>query len=68
MVLTRKEKMELERLKKLTKGSRVKVTRVGPANVRISGFGTPVVKQLGTTTGLSARTVARAKLRLSRKR
>ena len=69
MVLTRKEKTEYTKLKKITKNTPVKVKRVGPANVQIygEGFG-KVTKQLGGNVGTSATTVVKARISVLKKR
>jgi len=61
MTLTKSEAKELANIKKIIKGTPIKATRVGPANIKLSGVGTTVVKQLGGNIGLSATTVAKAK-------
>ncbi len=66
MGLTKGESAELKKLRKITKGSKIKVTHVrGTGNVRISGEGSPVFKQLGMG---SATTVTRAKIRVKKRR
>jgi len=66
MTLTKSEQRELNLIKRVVKGTPVKVKRVGPANVTISGVGTPITKQLGDRLG--AYTVALAKAKVWAKR
>ena len=67
MVLTKSEAKEFAALKRTTKGTKVTIKRIGPANVIIGGVGKPVVKQLGGNIGIGAMGVAKAKIRLSKK-
>lgn len=68
MVLTKSEKKELDKIREVIKGTPVKVKRVGPANVIISGVGSRVVSQLGSNIGVSALEVALAKVKVWAKR
>lgn len=63
MTLTRNETKELLRLKKIAKGTPLKITMVGGSNVRLSGIGKSINKQLGGNVGLSAVTIAKAKVK-----
>ena len=60
--LSPNEKKEWDRLQRLTKGTTIKIRRVGPANVSITRGrgGKPTYKQLGGNVGLSATTMVKA--------
>ena len=63
MVLTKKEKMEVTRLRKIVRGTPIKITPNDVGNVKISGGGfKPIWKQLGGNVGLSATTVTKARV------
>jgi hypothetical protein len=68
MVLTKSEKKEYEAIKRVIKGTPIKAIRVGPANIKLVGNGNTVVRQLGGNVGLSAYTVALAKVTVWSKR
>ena len=68
MVLTKSERKEYNLIKQTIKGTPVKAKLVGPANIRLYGVGTPVVRQLGGNVGLSAYSVALAKVQVWAKR
>jgi len=50
MVLTKSETKQLATLRRIARGSKIKVTRVGPANVRFRGNGHNTIRQIGSNT------------------
>jgi len=68
MGLMKRESMEWARLKRLSKGTSIKLSRNDIGNVRISGKGyEPISKQLGGNVGLSATAIVSARRRIEMK-
>ena len=67
MVLTKEEKQKFAELKRIARGSKISVTRTGPANVRFRGCGYNTVRQIGSTTAtVSPEEQLRAMVKLSK--
>ena len=68
MVLTKSDKRELNALRRIIRGTPIKVKPNDVGNVRIYGGGfKPIWKQLGGNVGLSATTVTKARVQVWKK-
>ena len=67
MVLTKEEQRKFAKLKRIVRGSKIKVIRTGPANVRFRGCGYNTVRQIGSNTAIvSPEEQLRAMVKLSK--